>query len=116
MIGAKIPNELNWPSLHEMLSVLARFTHFDCHPFRARIMFLNSIVPNSSKMKKGEDRERKRKNGRGERGKEEETEGGKKGGRKQRKSKRKEGKKKNGIKQTGMESRRNEVPNEAPLR
>lgn len=45
--------------------MLAGFTYFNCHPFKARIMFLNSIIPSSSKMETGEDRE-----------KEEEREGG----------------------------------------
>lgn len=106
MLGAKMPNELDWPSLHETLSVLATFTNFDHHPFKARIMLLNSIVPNSSKMKK-EAGERKRKKGSG---------GGKGGREGSKKPKRKEGKEKNGVKKTGMESRRNEVPNETPLR
>lgn len=89
------------------------FTNVDGHPFLARIMFLNSIIPNSFKMKKGEDRETKRKKGR--RRKEGGREKGREG-RKQRKSKRKEGKKNNGIKQTGRASRRKEVPNKASLR
>lgn len=108
-----MPNELDRPSLHETLSVLAHVHNFDGHPFLARIMFLNSIIPNSFKMKKGEDRETKRKKGRlgKEGGREKRREG-----RKQRKSKRQEGKKNNGVKQTGRASRRNEVPNKASLR
>lgn len=88
-----MPNELDWPSFHETRFVLVTVSDFDCHPCKARVMFLHSIVPSSSKMKKGEDGESKRKKGR---------EGKREGG-KQRKSKRKEGKKKNGVKKKKQE-------------